>query len=334
MDIYKLLKLNRMIRSNRLKLLLIFFAHMLNKRYYSVRIDPVFACNLRCRMCYFSKSRKSMPGKFTREELELIGKNIFVNALQVVVGCGAEPTLHSDFIYLVELAKKFGVPHVGLVTNGQLISSEDLEKLSRVGLNELILSIHGLEKETYETFMVGASWEKLIQLLEAARQLNSKTKLSFSIRFNVTVNPENVDELERFFDVFSAYPISTLQVRPVMDIGGEYTASFNSDTLYRYNRVIEKLKIQSKKSGVMLLANTQNPQYLKIKPNPLITETYKYISPQYVIEHDYDWRKESYRQFLGHNGWHKSVLRKIFLPWSVSEISDYAERHSGQYDIL
>lgn len=202
MDIYKLLKLNRMIRSNRLKLLLIFFAHLLNRRYYSVRIDPVFACNLRCRMCYFSKSRKSQPGKFTREELELIGKNIFRNALQVMVGCGAEPTLYPDFIYLVELAKKAGVPHVGLVTNGQLITSEDLEKLNSAGLNEFILSIHGLNKATYETFMVGASWEKLINLLDAVKLLNSRAKLNFSIRFNFTANPDNIDELERSFDVF------------------------------------------------------------------------------------------------------------------------------------
>lgn len=275
-----------------------------------------------------------MPGKFTREELELIGKNIFGNALQVMVGCGAEPTLHPDFIYLVELAKKFGVPHVGLVTNGQLITSDELDELGRAGLNELILSIHGLNKATYETFMVGASWEKLVHLLETLKQLNSKAKMSFSIRLNFTANPDNIDELERFFDVFSAYPISTLQVRPVMDIGGEYTAPFTNNDLYRYNRVIEKLKIQAKKTGVRLLANTQNPQYRKIKPNPLIVETYKYISPQYVVERQYDWRKESYRQFLRNTGWHSSVLRKIFLSPRVSDVSDFAQRYSGQYDII
>ncbi len=275
-----------------------------------------------------------MPGKFTREELELIGKNIFGNALHVMVGCGAEPTLHPDFIYLVELAKKFGVPHVGLVTNGQLITSDELDELGRAGLNELILSIHGLNKATYETFMVGASWEKLVHLLETLKQLNSKAKMSFSIRLNFTANPDNIDELERFFDVFSAYPISTLQVRPVMDIGGEYTAPFTNNDLYRYNRVIEKLKIQAKKTGVRLLANTQNPQYRKIKPNPLIVETYKYISPQYVVERQYDWRKESYRQFLRNTGWHSSVLRKIFLSPRVSDVSDFAQRYSGQYDII
>lgn len=275
-----------------------------------------------------------MPGKFTKEELELIGKNIFGNALQVMVGCGAEPTLFPHFIYLVELAKKFGVPHVGLVTNGQLINSEDLEKLARAGLNELILSIHGLNKATYETFMVGASWEKLVHLLDTLKQLNSKAKLSFSIRLNFTANPDNIDELERFFDMVSAYPIRTLQVRPVMDIGGEYTASFTNDDLCRYNQVMEKLKIQAKKTGVRLLANTQNPQYRKLAPNFLIAETYKYISPQYVVERHYDWRKESYRKFLRNTGWHSSVLRKIFLSQRVSDVSDFAERYSGQYDII
>jgi len=333
MNIYRVLKLNRMIRSNRLKLLLIFFAHLLNKRYYSVRIDPVFACNLRCLMCYFSKSRNVQPKKFSKEELELLAKNLFGNALQVMVGCGAEPTIHPDFIYLVELAKRHSVPHVGIVTNGQLLSKNDLIGLSAVGLNELTLSVHATQRETYECFMVGAKWEKLISLLENIKTLKDDGKIAFSLRINFTANPDNIQELEMFFGVFGNYPINTLQIRPIMEIGGAYFKPFNGKSIPLYNRVIESLRTSCKKRGITLLANTQNPNSQQ-KWNPVIAETYKYVSPQVVVDNNFLWQTETYRQFLKRTGWYKTVLESVFSTRKYNTSSDLAERYGGQYDVL
>ncbi|HOK61645.1 MAG: radical SAM protein [Tenuifilum sp.] len=333
MNIYKLLKLNRAIRSNRLKLLLIFMVQLLNRRYYSVRIDPIFACNLRCLMCYFSKSRKAQPKTFSKVELELLAKNLFGNALQVMVGCGAEPTIHPDFIYLVELAKRHNVPHVGIVTNGQLLSKNDLLTLSSAGLNELTLSVHATQKETYENFMVGAKWEKLIGLLENIKILRDDGKIAFSIRMNFTANPDNIQELEQFFDVFGDYPINTLQVRPIMEIGGAYFKPFSCESISLYNSVIESLFTTCKKHGITLLANTQNPSSQQ-KSNPVIAQTYKYVSPQVVVDNNFRWQTETYRQFLKRTGWHKAMLKSIFSIRLSNSSTDLAERYGGQYDVL
>ncbi len=334
MNIYRLLKLNRSIRSNRIKLLLIFTAHILNRRYYSVRIDPIFACNLRCLMCYFSKTRKPQSQKFARDEFDLLAKSLFGNALQVVVGCGAEPTIHPDYIYLVELARRYRVPHVGLVTNGQLISKTDLEILSRVGLNELTLSVHGAGKETYEHFMVGAKWDKLIEIFENINLLKSDGKIDFSLRVNYTANPDNIKELLNFFDVFGKYPINTLQVRPIMDIGGSYFTPFTNQNISEYNSVIESLRIECGKRGVTLLANTQNPGYGEQRDNPIIAQTYKYVSPQVVVDSNFYWKTESYRHFLRRTGWHRTIVKTILYPQKPHLSTDLAERYGSQYDVL
>jgi len=334
MNIYRVLKLNRMIRSNRLKLLLIFLAHLLNKRYYSVRIDPVFACNLRCLMCYFSKTRKPESQKFSRDELDLLAKNLFGNALQVMVGCGAEPTIYPNYMYLIELAQKYRVPHIGLVTNGQLISKTDLETLSRMGLNEFTLSVHGTKMETYERFMVGAKWDKLIELLENINQLKNDDKIDFSLRINYTANPENIEEVLSFFDVFGKYPINVLQVRPIMDIGGSYFKPFTNQNISEYNSVIENLRIECGKRGVTLLANTQNPGYGEQRDNPIIAQTYKYVSPQVVVDSNFYWKTENYRHFLRRTGWHKAILKSIFSFQINNSATDLAERYGGQYDVL
>ncbi len=323
-----------MIRSNRLKLLLIFFANLLNRRYYSVRIDPIFACNLRCRMCYFSKSRKSQPKRFTHDELTILSKNLFGNALQVVVGCGAEPTLHTDFAYIVKLAKQQGVPHVGMVTNGQLLKPSDLTTLSDAGLDELTLSVHGVQKQTYEHFMSGASWDKLMVLLNEIKSLKRARQISYAIRINFTANPSNVNELYHFFDVFGLYPISILQIRPIMEIGGEYNELFAEEALHSYNKVVASLKQKSREMGITLLANLQNPGYKKTQSNQVITETYKYVSPYIVVSSDFHWQEENYRSYLNRSGWYISILKKIFLPQRNISLNELAERYGGQYDVF
>jgi len=285
-------------------------------------------------MCYFSRSRKSEPQKFSRDELNLLAKNLFGNALQVMVGCGAEPTVHPNYFYLVELAKKYGVPHVGMVTNGQLVSKTDLETLSRLGLNELTLSVHGAIKETYERFMVGAKWNKLIDLLENINLLKSDGKVDFSLRVNYTANPENIEELLIFFDVFGKYPINALQVRPIMDIGGSYFTPFTTESLSIYYRIIENLRVECGNRGITFLANTKNPKYEQQGVNPIIAHTYLYVSPQVVVYSNFYWESETYRHFLKRTGWHKTMLKTILYPKKPQFEPGLAERYGSQYDVL
>ncbi|MCM1451113.1 MAG: hypothetical protein NC102_02555 [Clostridium sp.] len=39
-----------------MKVLALLSAHLSGRRYIGVYLDPVLACNIRCRMCYFSDS--------------------------------------------------------------------------------------------------------------------------------------------------------------------------------------------------------------------------------------------------------------------------------------
>ena len=53
--------------------------HKLKMRYLAVNLDPVLACNLRCKMCYFTDADyvKTLKGQFKDEELERVAKTIF-----------------------------------------------------------------------------------------------------------------------------------------------------------------------------------------------------------------------------------------------------------------
>lgn len=331
-SIYPILRINRFIKSQRVKLFLIFVAQLVHKRYYSVRIDPIYACNLRCKMCYFSGERKPNGKQFAPTEIDHISKALFRGALQVVIGCGAEPTMAKNYLRIATKAKQYGVPNISLVTNGQLITPEQLNTIANSGIDELIISTHGTSKSTYEFFMQGAKWENLIDLLNNYSHINGKKP---SLRINYTANPENIDELENFFEIFGGYDINTLQVRPIMNIGGEFKHGFNSNNIEHYNRVLLKLKENCKYRKVQLLANIKNPSYTTgNRPNPIINETYLYISPIENISEDFNWVIEDYRAFQKRTKWRKVIIQKIFTRNWNTTANNFSEKFSGQYDIM
>lgn len=162
MNFYALLKLHKRIKSPKLKLLGLGLASAVGFRHLSVRLDPTLRCNLACRMCYFSGEgyKAKAGGLIRRDELEGLAKTLFPHAFQLVLGCGAEPTLARHYHEFFRLAKRYGVPDVSMVTNGQLIERDDLEKMADAGVNELILSVHGVREATYESFMPGARYAR------------------------------------------------------------------------------------------------------------------------------------------------------------------------------
>src|SRR4051812_28099350 len=147
MNIYKLLKLNNYIKSHRIKFLGLWLLNVLDKRYLAIQFDPVLACNLRCKMCYFTDDayvRANMKGIFQEKDLEDLAKVNFKNALKLQIGCGAEPTLFKHNTKLIEIAKNHKVPYISMVTNGNLLEQQDIADFATAGLNEFILSMHGV----------------------------------------------------------------------------------------------------------------------------------------------------------------------------------------------
>ncbi len=249
------------------------------------------------------------------EELEEIARVLFPRAFQLIVGCGAEPTKHSGFNELFSLAKKYKVPDVGIVTNGQLLKMSDLEFMADNEVDEIILSAHGVTKGTYEKFMTGANYEKFIELLENLKQLKEQKPDSkvMSIRINYTVNPDNLEDLAKFFELHGGYSIDTLQVRPIMDIGGNYRKQITEELQPRYNQIIKLLRRECEKRGVKVLANTLDLSYQKESEDSDLAElVYTYISPKTANQLNLEWEKCTFSQFRRVDKWNKRLWKAFF----------------------
>lgn len=326
MNIYRLLKLNRMVKNHRIKFLGLFFLHKFNKRYLAVNLDPVLACNLRCQMCYFTDSEilKTLKGQLTDDELHRIADLIFKRALKLQIGCGTEPTLYKNLDKIVALGKKYYVPYISLTTNANILTAEKIEKLLKAGINEFTISLHGVKKESYEKFMKRASYEKFHNAFRAFQDL--KKKYDFKVRVNYTFNKDNFYELQDFFNHFDGNSFDILQIRPIQKIGNTEYNDFDLESLRdNYPAVIAKIRKECKANGITLLASNEIPTKGMNNDSSLIFDyTFCYVSPSKFWREDFNWKDKTFEEYSHEIGWSKELFSNVFK--SKSKLRELSNR--------
>ena len=313
-----LIRLNRLIPSNRLKFLAVLAADVVGARHMIVRFDPIQACNLRCGMCYFSDNKwieRNPVKRFSNDEILRLADMFFPLAIQLHIGARTEPTVYKDYPSLVTLGKQYKIPFIGLVTNGQLLTRANIRLLIEAGLDEITLSTHGIKKDTYEKMMRGASFETFHRNLETIADVKRELgKNNPAIRINYTVNPDNLVELYGFFDLFGGYGITTLQVRPIIDLGEtDYKNKNLIKYRQQYNRLIDFLISQCRSRGIFLLANKDDPGYERDNKFAVVYRfaVLRYIGPDEVWKDGFNFTSETYQEHKSRTGYRRELLRYV-----------------------
>ena len=334
-NIYSLLSIYKRIKSHRIKALGLLVSSLIGMRHLSLRIDPALYCNYSCQMCYFSvdEKRQKMRGQLSIEDMEQLARVFFSKAFQLVVGCGAEPTMNKNFMDLLRLAKQYNIPNVSIVTNGALLSDSHISEMVELGVDEIIVSAHGLTKNNYERFMVNGKFEYFINLLQTIKSVKvTMNSNKPEVRINYTANEINLKDLEVFSEFSRSYSFQTLQVRPIMDIGGTYTKKLNSENEKLYNEIIEELKKECSLKNIKLLANTADISYSNSNINDayIIESVYTYLSPETKRQYETVFKNGSLFQYKRVTKWYSSIIRGMFGEYKSSSDTD----NFLKYDVL
>ncbi len=335
MIIYQLLKLNNRIKNHRVKFLGLWLLNLLNKRTLAVHIDPVLACNLRCKMCYFTDEEHldRLKGIIPEENLKFYAEALFKNALKLQIGCGAEPTLYKNLNKIIQLGKQYQIPYISLTTNGNLLTKEKIREYSVSGLNEFTLSLHGVTKKNYEFFMEKGDYEKFLSNLKLISE-EKKRNPNLKLRINYTFNRDNFVELEDFFNTFKDISIDVLQLRPIQNIGNTEYHDFDLTSINSiYNATLEKIKFQAKEKGIILLSNEHLHSDSSTLSNQsyLTPYTYCYVSPNYCWRDDFNFKTETFNQWSERTKW-KSMMFNSLLK-STSSLKRDMEKGKLDYSV-
>jgi len=167
-------------------------------------------------------------------------------------------------------------------------------------------------KESYESFMKKASYEKFHNAFRAFARL--KSKFDFKVRINYTFNKDNFFELQEFFNYFNGNSFDILQIRPIQRIGNTEYNDFDLESLrLDYPNIISKIKRHCKDNNITLLASDTIPKKNEENVSSFIFDhTFCYISPDKFWKPNFDWKKQSFEEFSQQIKWGQELFSNIF----------------------
>jgi radical SAM protein with 4Fe4S-binding SPASM domain len=129
----------------------------------SISFEPTTSCNLRCPEC------PSGLRSFTRAT-GMLGQPLFQNVIDQLAPTlsyltfyfQGEPYLHPQFLDMVQYAASRNI-YTATSTNAHYLKDENARLTVESGLDRLIISIDGTTQDTYQSYRVGGSLEKVIE---------------------------------------------------------------------------------------------------------------------------------------------------------------------------
>jgi radical SAM protein with 4Fe4S-binding SPASM domain len=164
-------------------------------------------CNLNCLHC------RGMADEELKEENVLkIAKELVALKPRWVIIEGGEPFLKEELFKIIEIIFENNIKTY-LITNGMLFNEDLAFKLKKFKIN-LMISIDGATKESYEEIRKGANFEKLREAVAIANEYNI---LDGSLITIFKHNKNQIDKLFNFIKEIGFKKATFLGLKPCKD---------------------------------------------------------------------------------------------------------------------
>jgi radical SAM protein with 4Fe4S-binding SPASM domain len=145
----------------------------------SISIEPTTSCNLRCPECPSGLRSFTRPtGMLDQALFKRVIDELSPTLSYLTFYFQGEPYLNPDFLEMVQYASSKKI-YTATSTNAHYLGENAAHKTVASGLDRLIISIDGSTQDTYQSYRVGGSLEKVIEgtrnILRMKKELRSIT---------------------------------------------------------------------------------------------------------------------------------------------------------------
>lgn len=155
-------------------------------------------CNLNCKMCpreHLTRSPQNMNFELYKKIVSEVAELGIPHVRLFLFG---EPLLYPKLIDAIRFAKNAGIKYVDFNTNANLLSQEMAHKIADSGLDEIVFSVDGFSKETYESIRIKGNYDKCIKNIEYFLGLLKEENIKMTTLIQ-TINFDAIkDEIERY----------------------------------------------------------------------------------------------------------------------------------------
>lgn len=156
-------------------------------------LELTYRCNLNCPYCYIGEQRNKEE-LTTDEWIKFISQIPFYAFITLV---GGEPFLRKDFVDILNYASKKVFGKVNVVSNGILLTDENIDALIKAKIILLSVSIDGWGKNHDLNRGKEGIFDKIISNLETVNEKRKKTNMMVDIKTIVLKN--NVEDMYELY---------------------------------------------------------------------------------------------------------------------------------------
>ena len=207
-------------------------------------VDVTYKCNLRCLHCYnYSGEQNLGEEELSDNELLKLADDIGNIKPTAVCLCGGETLLRIDIICEMIKIIKYKTNNetsVNLVTNGMLLNEDVAKRLKKVGIDNVQISIDGLESTHNWLRQNKNSYKNAINALKWLSKYDIYTSVS------CLPTKKNIDEYKSIIDMCRKYNVKSFRSQPLMILGRakknlqDYKLS--DDEYYKITKLFDELR--------------------------------------------------------------------------------------------
>jgi radical SAM protein with 4Fe4S-binding SPASM domain len=211
-------------------------------------VEPTNFCNLKCPLCPSGNGQMLRPrGTMGLQDFEKLVDELGDEVFMMMLWNQGEPYINKCFNQMVRYAHDRGI-FTFTSTNGHFVrSDEQAQAIVESGLDEIIVSLDGVDQQTYEKYRVGGQIDRVFdgvrRLVKAKEALDSLTPL-INLQFIVMKHNERdlaeAEELAKGLQV-DKFLVKTAQVYTADD-ADEFLPE--EERFRRYEREQEELVVK------------------------------------------------------------------------------------------
>lgn len=180
----------------------------------AIGVELTNCCNLHCPECstgagHMTRARSFMDMKLFDKIITELGKYLYYISLYFQ----GEPMMHPAFFGFIS---RSGRIRTIVSTNGHYLTPENASRIVKSGLNKLIVSLDGMDQETYSTYRIGGDLQTVLDGIKNVHDAKKRSgsRLKLEIQFLVSKRNENQIDIARDFasEMKASFRIKSMQI--------------------------------------------------------------------------------------------------------------------------
>lgn len=206
----------------------------------ALSIEPTTSCNLRCPQCPSGLRAFSRPtGMLEPELMQKVVNELSPTLMFMTLYFQGEPYLNKNFNKMVRIAADKNIYTI-TSSNAHYFNKEMAEETVKSGLSRLIISIDGIDQESYAHYRIGGKLEKVLEgtkeLLAAKKRLKISTP---HIVWQFIVFKHNAHQVPQVKKLAKEFGVDALQIKTAQVYDFETGDNWipDDESMSRYKKV-------------------------------------------------------------------------------------------------